>query len=261
MSDLITYENRGRLALIGFNRPDKRNAFTIEMMRDLALAYGRYAADAQARCLVLHSHGAAFCAGLDLSQGADRLMPEGPKLFVPPGGIDPTGVGTPRVAKPVVSAIRGICFTLGIELALAGDVVVAASDTKFGQLEVTRGIYPFCGASVRMPQAFGWHNAMRWLLTGDIFSAAEAHRIGLVQEVTEPGDEVARAIEIATRIADAAPLAVQATLRSASLALRDGSQAALDDLYPTAARLHPTEDAKLGIATYLDRQRPVFAGR
>lgn len=261
MSDLITYENRGRLALVGFNRPDKRNAFTIGMMRDLALAYGRYAADAEARCLVLHAHGPAFCAGLDLSQGADRLMPEGPALFVPAGGIDPTGVATPRVAKPVVSAVRGICFTLGIELALAGDIVVAASDARFGQLEVTRGIYPFCGATVRMPQALGWHNAMRWLLTGDIFSAAEAHRIGLVQEITEPGDELPKAIEIANRIADAAPLAVAATLRSAIIALQDGAQAALDDLYPGAARLHRTEDAGLGIATYLDRQRPAFSGK
>jgi enoyl-CoA hydratase/carnithine racemase len=82
-----------------------------------------------------------------------------------------------------------------------------------------------------------------------------------VQEVTEPGEKLAKATEIAGRIAEAAPLAVAATLRSSMIALKRGPQAALDDLYPAAARLHATEDASLGIATYLDRQRPVFAGR
>lgn len=261
MLDLITYQTRGPITLVGFNRPEKRNAFTLAMLRDLSLAYARYGADPDARCLVLHTHTRDFCSGLDLSSGADRLMSEGPSAFLPAGAIDPTGVATPRVAKPVVSAIRGICFTLGVELALAGDVTVAASDAKFGQLEVTRGIYPFCGATVRMPQAFGWNNAMRWLLTGDTFSATEAHRIGLVQEITEPGEELAAALAIAERIAAAAPKAVAATLRSALLARTQGPQAALDDLYPASRPLHATEDASLGIRTYLDRERPRFVGR
>lgn len=260
MQDLITYERRGHVALIGFNRPAKRNAFTIEMLRDLAAAYGRYERDDGARCLVIHSHTQDFCSGLDLSQSADSLMVDGPSLFLREGSIDPTGVATPRVSKPVISAIGGYCFTLGIELALAGDIVVASSATRFGQLEVTRGIYAFCGATVRMPLAFGWGNAMRWLLTGDQFDAAEAHRIGLVQELVEPGQELTRAIEIAERIAAAAPLGVAASLRSARRSVERGAEAALRDLYPDAVALHATADAQLGIATYLDRRRPAFAG-
>ncbi|RYZ14554.1 MAG: enoyl-CoA hydratase, partial [Alphaproteobacteria bacterium] len=159
MQDLITYERRGQIALIGLNRPAKRNAFTVEMLRDLASAYGQYGRDASARCLVVHATGSDFCSGLDLSQSADSLMVDGPKIFLTVGAIDPTGVATPRVPKPVISAIGGYCFTLGIELALAGDVVVASSSARFGQLEVTRGIYAFCGATVRMPLAFGWGNA------------------------------------------------------------------------------------------------------
>jgi enoyl-CoA hydratase len=260
LQDLITYERRGQIALIGLNRPAKRNAFTVEMLRDLASAYGQYGRDASARCLVVHATGSDFCSGLDLSQSADSLMVDGPKLFLTEGAIDPTGVATPRVPKPVISAIGGYCFTLGIELALAGDVVVASSSARFGQLEVTRGIYAFCGATVRMPLAFGWGNAMRWLLTGDQFDAAEAHRIGLVQEVVEPGSELTRALEIAERIAAAAPLAVAATLRSARRSVEHGAEAALRDLYPDAVALHATADAQLGIATYLDRKRPAFAG-
>jgi enoyl-CoA hydratase len=261
MSDHITYEQRGHITLVGFNRPEKRNAFTIEMLRDLASAYGRYARDPDSRCLVLHSHADDFCSGLDLSRGADRLMIDGPQLFLTEGAIDPAGVGTPRVGKPVISAIRGYCFTLGVELALAGDIVVAANNAKFGQLEVTRGIYAFCGATVRMPQAFGWNNAMRWLLTGEAFSAAEAHRIGLVQELVEPGEELARALAIAERIAAAAPLAIQATLHSARSAIERNRKTALGELYPLAARLRVSKDAEVGIATYLERKRPAFVGQ
>ncbi len=261
MQDLIVYERRGHVALIGFNRPAKRNAFTIEMLGDLAAAFGRYARDADARCLVLHSMADDFCSGLDLSQGADMLMVYGPSLFLKDGSVDPTGVATPRVSKPVISAIKGYCYTLGIELALAGDVVVAASNARFGQLEVTRGIYAFCGATVRMPAAFGWHNAMRYLLTGDQFDAKEAFRIGLVQELVEPGQELERALAIAERIAAAAPLAVAATLRSSQRSIEKGAEAALRDLYPDAVALHATADAKLGIATYLNRERPAFVGK
>ena len=111
-------------------------------------------------------------------------------------------------------------MTLGIELLLAADIRIAAAGTRFTQLEVQRGIYPFGGATIRLPAIAGWGNAMRWLLTGDEFDAAEAHRIGLVQEVADDAAAaLARAREIAQTIADrAAPLGVRATLASAHLA-------------------------------------------
>jgi len=261
MAELVTFEARGSIALVGLNRPDKRNAFTLGMMGELAAAYSRYAADDGLRCLVLFAHGEHFCGGLELASAAEPLMTGGKESFVPDGGVDPWGVHTPRVLKPVISAVRGYCLTLAIELLLAGDIVVAARDAKFAQLEVTRGIFPFGGVTVRFPQAVGWQNAMRWLLTGDFFDAAEAHRIGLAQQLVEPGEELAAALAIAERVAAAAPLGIATTLRSARAALDEGQSAVLARLYPDAAKIHATEDARLGIATFLDRNRPTYQGR
>jgi enoyl-CoA hydratase/carnithine racemase len=119
------------------------------------------------------------------------------------------------VPKPVVMAVNGIAFTLSIELALAADIVIAADDVRFRQLEIGRGIMPFGGATFRAPAQLGWGNAMRFLLTAEEFGAAEALRIGLVQEVVPAGAHVQRAVDLAHLIAQQAPLGVQATLASA----------------------------------------------
>ncbi|MEY3625011.1 MAG: hypothetical protein RL696_392, partial [Actinomycetota bacterium] len=113
---------------------------------------------------------------------------------------DPWGMSTRQVSKPVVMAIQGTCFTLGVELALASEIIVASENARFAQLEVTRGILPFGGGTIRFPQAAGWSNAMRYLLTGDSFDATEAMRMNLVNEVVAAGQEFNRALELATRI-------------------------------------------------------------
>ena len=157
--------------------------------------------------------------------------------------------------------MQGTCLTLGIELMLASEVAVAAESTRFGQIEVTRGILPFGGATLRFPRAVGWGNAMRWILTGDCFDAAEAHRIGLVQEVVPDGQQFDRALAIAERIAAQAPLAVQATLANAKRAIRDGDAAAETELQPALARLATTEDARIGMEAFLRRTEAEFVGR
>jgi enoyl-CoA hydratase len=120
----------------------------------------------------------------------------------------------------VIAAAQGWCMTLGIELLLAADIRLATTDARFAQLEIQRGIYPFGGATIRLPREAGWGNAMRWPLTGDEYDATEAHRIGLIQEITEPGAHLARAVELAESIATrSAPLGVRATLSSARRAL------------------------------------------
>src|SRR5207253_9310001 len=101
--------------------------------------------------------------------------------------MDPLVIPGPRLTNPIISAVQGICLTIGIELMLAADIRVAASNARFAQIEIKRGLYPFGGATIRFARETGWGNAMRYLLTGDEFNAAEAHRIGLVQEVVEPG--------------------------------------------------------------------------
>lgn len=257
---LILTERRGHVLLIGLNRPEKRNAATFDMLRSLAAAYGELDADPELRVGVVWAVGDHFTGGLDLADIGPRLGSDGLD-FVPDGGIHPWQVEGRSVRKPIVMATQGTCFTLGIELALASDIVVAATDTSFAQLEVSRGILPFGGATIRFPRAAGWGNAMRWILTGDPFDAEEAHRIGLVQELTEPGEQLDRALEIAQRIAAQAPLAVQATLANARAAVREGDAAAEADLGPALAALAASEDAAIGMRAFATRTTADFVGR
>jgi len=256
----IITERRGHVLLIGFNRPEKRNAADLALLHQLALAYGELERDPELRVGLVHAVGDHFTAGLDLADVGPRLGPEGIDI-VPAGGINPWQVDGRSLSKPVVMAVQGTCLTLGIELILASDITVAAASTRFGQIEVARGILPFGGATIRFPRAVGWGNAMRWILTGDMFDAAEAHRMGVVQEVVPDGAQLDRALELAERIAAQAPLAVQATLANARTAVRDGDAAAEAELQPALARLAATEDARIGIAAFLSRTPAEFIGR
>lgn len=259
MTTRITLERDGHLLLIGFNRPEKRNAADFQLLQELAAAYGELERDPELRAGLVFAHGDHFTGGLDLTDVAPRIGQDGLNI-VPEGGIDPWQVSGPPRTKPVVIAVQGTCLTLGIELMLASDVVVAARSTVFGQIEVARGILPFGGATLRFPKAVGWGNAMRWILTGDRFDAAEAHRIGLVQEVVEDGAQYQRGLELARRIAAQAPLAVQATLANARQAISDPAGAAAA-LQPELVRLAGTEDASIGMEAFASRTTPEFVGR
>ena len=256
----ILTERRGHILLIGFNRPEKRNAADAELLGQLSVAYGELERDPELRVGLLYAVGDHFTGGLDLADVGPRVGEDGID-FVTAGGIDPWQVSGEQLTKPVVVAVQGTCLTLGIELILAADITVAAESTRFGQIEVARGILPFGGATIRFPRAVGWGNAMRWILTGDLFDAAEAHRIGLVQEVVPDGLQFDRALQIAERIAAQAPLAVQATLKNAKHAVRDGDAVAESELQPALVRLMKTEDARIGMQSFLDRTEAVFVGR
>lgn len=254
---LVTTETRGHVFLIGLNRPDKLNAANLEMLRELSLAYGTLDRDPALRVGVVFAHGANFSAGLDLADVGPQMAAKG-SLPIPDGGLDPWAIQTEPVRKPVVMAIQGICYTLGIELALASDVVVASSDARFAQLEVARGIMPFGGATTRFPRAAGWSRAMRWILTAETFDAAEAAACGVVTEVTD-GDALSRAIEIAEVIAQNAPLAVQATLASARHGQSDMS-AEHKALPGRLGALMGTKDVRRGLEAFLTKKPAQFQG-
>ncbi len=256
----ITVERDGHVLLIGFNRPEKRNAADMRLLEELSLAYGELHRDPELRVGFVFAHGEHFTGGLDLADVGPRIGADGLDI-VPEGGINPWQVSGERLAKPVVIALHGTCLTLGIELALASDIVVAADSTTFGQIEVARGILPFGGATIRFPRAAGWGNAMRWILTGDTFDAAEAHRIGLVQEVVAHGQQFERGLELAQRVAAQAPLAVQAALANANLAIREGDAAAELALQPDLVRLAASEDAAIGMQAFVTRTPAEFVGR
>ena len=256
----VTVEQDGHVLLIGVDRAAKRNAWTLEVIRQVSQAYDRLAEDDDLRVGLLHGHGDHFSAGLDLADVLPAMREHGPSVVGGDGTHDPFGLWGSPVPKPVVLAVQGISFTLSIELALASDVVVAADDVRFRQLEVGRGIMPFGGATLRAPVQLGWGNAMRFLLTGQEFGAAEALRIGLVQEVVPAGRQLERAAELAQLIAAQAPLGVCGTLASARFARRAEEQAAVEHLR-TLAPLLDSDDAAEGLRSFVERREARFTGR
>src|SRR5450432_977990 len=254
----ITTETRGHVLLIGLNRPQKLNAFNDEMIRGLSAAYTRYEADDTLRCAVLVGAGKDFTAGLDLASVMPGIEAGGP--LWPSGGIDPVEISGKGRTKPVVIAMQGRVFTIGIELALASDLRLCSDDATFAQLEIARGIFPFGGATFRAPAQLGWGNAMRFLLTAEPFGAAEALRIGLVQEVTPRDQLFDRAFALAEKIAAQAPLGVQATLASARIGLHEGEAAAAGALPAQVTLILKSSDAREGVQSFVERRAGKFTG-
>ena len=252
----ITTEVKDHVLLIGLNRPDKLNAADEEMLHGLALAYGELDRNPDLRVGLVFAHGDHFTAGLDLTDVGPK-MAAGKLTLVPDGGLDPWGISSRQVSKPVVMAIQGTCFTLGVELALSSEVVIAAENAKFAQLEVSRAILPFGGGTIRFPRVAGYAKAMRYLLTGDSFGSAEALEMNLVNEVVPVGEEFSRAMELANRIAAQAPLAVQATLASARAQDVDGERG---QLMLRLAKLMQTKDVQRGMEAFMTRQPAKFEG-
>jgi len=258
----ISIERRGALLLIGINRPAKYNGFTPRMYRELGEAYTVLDDDPHLRVGVLHAFGPHFTAGLDLPTIAP-LMKRGEKA-VPPGLVEPTDRGTPgyrRRRKPMVAAVKGITFTLGIELMLAADIVIAADNCRFSQLEVKRGIMATGGATLRMAERAGLGNAMLHLLTGDEFGSAEALRLNFVQKVVPAGEELDEALRVAQAIAQQAPLAVTATRLNALKAVEEGPLAAMHEFITVQQRLSNSEDAAEGVQSFIEKRPARFTGR
>ena len=255
----IAVEPHGHVLAIGVDRPRKLNGFTLAMLRELAAAYTELERNPAYRCGLLHAHGANFTAGLQLDEVGPH-MAAGHPVF-PPGTIDPVALREPIRTKPVVCAVQGICFTIGIELMLATDVVVAADDCRFAQIEVKRGIMPTGGATMRFVERAGWGNAQRYLLTGDEFDAREAYRLGFVQEVVPAGDAYPRAAAIARSIAEQAPLAVQASLASSRRYLDRGPAGMAAEMDETQRVLSQSADAAEGVRSFLEKRKANFQGR
>ncbi|MCW5760713.1 MAG: enoyl-CoA hydratase/isomerase family protein, partial [Phenylobacterium sp.] len=175
----VRRERHGHILKVVIDNPAKRNAFDPEMMAQLSAALTLLDEDDDLRVGVLTAAGAHFTAGLDMPK---FFGPGAKPVPRPEGSVDPFGMDR-ACRKPIVTAVQGICFTVGIEMALAGDIVIAAEDSRFCQMEAKRGIAPLGGAHFRYISRAGWGNAMYHLMLCDEFGAAEAYRVGLVQEV------------------------------------------------------------------------------
>src|SRR5215470_6309250 len=254
-ASVVTVEEDGPLLLIGVNRPDANNLWNVEVIQAVSRAYRRLGDRAHLRVGVVFGHGRLFTAGLDLASVAPLLTDGDPTAVFPENGYDPWDFFGEPCPKPIVVAIHGRCNTLGIELALASQLAIAADDARFAQLEVARGIFPLGGATFRLPTRLG-PAGMRYLLSAELFDAATALRLGLVHEVVDEGRHHDRAIELAHVIAANAPLGVQAALASARAAERAARDAARQILLDNRA-IFTSADAAEGVSAFLERRAPV----
>ena len=252
----------GHILRIVINRPAKMNGFTPVMYEGMARAYTQLEDDPNLRVGVLCAEGEHFTAGLDLPKFTEYMRAG--KKAAPWGVVDATDLGVTgwrRRTKPMVVAVKGVTYTIGIELMLAADIVIAADNCKFSQLEVKRGIMATGGATLRFAERAGLGNAMLHLLTGDIFDAQEALRLNFVQKVMPAGQELDEAMRIAKQIAANAPLAVVATRQSVLKTIEQGPLAASSEFMAVQARLSNSEDAKEGVQSFVERRDANFQGR
>jgi enoyl-CoA hydratase len=255
----VAVERRGAVLLVGIDRPQAQNLIDPPILVGLGKAYYELERDDALRVAVLHGVGPNFSLGVDLAalaaaQTSGAFPPKDPDY------INSFGLRPPFRSKPVVVAVQGGVKYGGHELFLASDIRVAAADSIFSQGEVSRGVFPGGGATVRMTREAGWGNAMRYMLTGEEWGAEEARRIGLVQEVVSTGKQLDRAIEIAQKIAAAAPLGIRATLASSRQALAS-EETAFAALQAELLRLAQSEDRKEFVRALQERRQPVFQGR
>ena len=253
----VRRERHGHILKITIDNQTKKNAFIPEMMAQLSAAMTELDRDPDLWVGVLCAKGDHFTAGLDMPK---FFGPDAKPSEIPDDHIDPFGLRS-QVRKPVVTAVQGICFTVGIEMALAGDIVVAADSSRFCQMEAKRGIAPLGGAHFRYITRAGWGNAMYHLLLCDEFGAAEAFRIGLVQEVVAHGEQTDRAMEIAQIIASNAPLGIQVTKEAGRKFIEAGEHAAIAVVPTIRQRVMGTADAAEGIRSFVERRPAAFRGR
>ncbi len=255
----VLFDVKDGIATVTLNRPEKRNAMTREMYLEISRLLTVIDEDASILAGVITGAGSdAFSAGADLigvHATAETADGRAPWTAWRPSRFD-SGI---EVHKPLVAAVEGYCLAGGLELALFCDIRIAGQGSQYGTPEVKWNLLHGYGAQV-LPEFIGTSNALYLLLTGKFIPAEEAHRMGLVQEVTARGAALARAHELARLISENAPMAVQMTkelvLRSRNLPLADGLR-----LYHAFMDVvEASSDLKEGTAAFAERRRPQFTG-
>jgi enoyl-CoA hydratase len=260
-SATVTVERRGDIVLIGLNRPFIQNRLDPPTRLRLAETFYQYDHDATLRAAVLFGHGDHFSRGIDVDASQAAII-AGRRTVTGTQVVDPLGKSQPHLAKPLVVVVHGDTWNLGHELYLAGDVRVAAADTRFGQDENTHGRFPGGGATVRFVREAGWGNAMRYMLTGDHWTGEESYRMGITQQIAPTREAALEAgVAIAHKIAACAPLSIRATLRSAHQVIDPMEADALSKLDAEYSALYRTDDFVEGRKAEAEGRPPRYQGK
>jgi enoyl-CoA hydratase len=256
--ETLRLERAGAVAIITIDRPEKRNALNAQVRSELVEAVIALTADESIRVLVLTGSGEkAFVAGADIGEFASRSPLEQRAAMAPPRVFETIA----ECPKPVIAMINGFALGGGCELALACDLRVAAEEARLGQPEINLGIIPGGGGTQRLPRVVGSGQAMRLILTGELVSAAEALRIGLVDLVYPAAELRERVLEIAARMAEKSPVALamaKAAVRAAAEMPLAAGLAHEKELFVTC---FASDDRAEGVAAFLEKRPPSFRGK
>jgi enoyl-CoA hydratase len=253
MSDEVLVDVDGGVAVITINRPQARNAVNGAVAQGIAAALDEFDERKDVSVLVITGAGGSFCAGMDLK---GFLTGDNPLA----GGRGFAGITEKPPIKPIIAAVEGYALAGGCEVALSCDMIVASTEAKFGVPEVKRGLVAGAGGLLRLPRRIPYHIAMEVALTGDHFPAARMAELGLVNRLTEPGEALATAKELALKIAENAPLALAATKRVIVESpdwSRDEAFARQGDIINS---VFTSKDAAEGAAAFAEKRKPVWSG-
>ena len=253
----VLLEKGDHVATITINRPDKLNALNEPTRCELIGVLNDLRNDRDVRVVIITGAGKAFIAGADISEFAGRTPVDQFRVMKEPTVYE----AVEMFPKPVIAAINGFCLGGGCELAMACDVRIASNKAKLGQPEVNLGIMPGGGGTQRLPRLVGLGNAYKLLFTGDMITAAEAHRIGLVDEVVEADKLLERVSQLANSIALKSPVALQLIKEAVRASVRTPLDEGLRHEVTLFGLAFSSDDKNEGVAAFLEKRTAAFKGK
>jgi enoyl-CoA hydratase/carnithine racemase len=255
----LWYEKKGAIAYVTLNRPTVLNALNQRTWENLRTAFEDARDDAQVRGVILTGAGdKAFIAGADISELAHVTAVEAEESSTFGQAVLNL---IENLGKPVIAAVNGFALGGGCETAMACTIRVASEHAKFGQPEVKLGVIPGGGGTQRLPRLVGKDRALQLILSGEMISAQEAYRIGLVNEVVPAADLITRAEAILKQIFSNAPLAVKFSLEAVNKGMETSQAEGLSLEASLFGLCAGTEDKKEGTSAFLAKRAPQFQGR